>query len=394
MPLLSGLVLFFSILLLVYNKGFKTANIYLGLFLFTFNIVTLTHYFYTFSNSKELIALLLSLPLNALAFTIGPLAYLYVRSILEDNTYFIKQDWVHFIVFAIIFFGRLPFNFESWDAKLLSADEIIHNFRGSLKYSKYNTFLPLRINYAIKGIHFLIYLSAIWYLILNTKFKISKLNEELRQTKIVKNWLYFFVVIVSFLGTLFFSLTLIILNIEDRNAFQYEGNLIFSFVFIGFLIFILGLVSYPQILYGIPLERVSSSINAKDVSVAENSKIEVISFDLDYVEKIRILLKNWIEKKKYLDVESTTYSLSKDINLPNHHVTYFFNNVSDEKYIDWRNRLRIEHAISLLKNKDGYDKTIENLGKESGFKSYSAFIQSFKQITGKLPKEYIRDLKI
>jgi AraC-like DNA-binding protein len=50
--------------------------------------------------------------------------------------------------------------------------------------------------------------------------------------------------------------------------------------------------------------------------------------------------------------------------------------------------------MSLINSKEGYDKTIENLGKESGFKSYSAFIQSFKQITGKLPKYYIRDLKI
>jgi AraC-like DNA-binding protein len=89
-----------------------------------------------------------------------------------------------------------------------------------------------------------------------------------------------------------------------------------------------------------------------------------------------------------------TSSLSKDIDLPNHHVTYFFNHVNDEKYIEWRNRKRIEYAMSLINSKNGYNKTIENLGKESGFKSYSAFIHSFREITGKLPKDYIRDLKI
>jgi AraC-like DNA-binding protein len=117
-------------------------------------------------------------------------------------------------------------------------------------------------------------------------------------------------------------------------------------------------------------------------------------FTQKFAVKIKLLLLNWIEQKKYLDAESTTSSLSKDIDLPIHHVTYFFNNVNDEKYIEWRNRKRIEYAMSLINSKNGYNKTIENLGKESGFKSYSAFIQSFKQITGKLPKDYIRDLKI
>jgi AraC-like DNA-binding protein len=394
MLLLSGLGIFFSILLLVYNKGYKSANIYLGLFLFSFNIITITHYFYIYNDSKEFLAFLLSVPLNGLAFAIGPLAFLYVRSVLTDNTYFTKFDWVHFIVFAIIFIGRLPFNLESWESKLLSADEIISNSWKSLSYSKLNTFLPLRINYALKGLHFLIYLLAIWSLILGTRFKKSKLNEYPKQIKIVSNWLFFFAFVVSFLLVFFAFIILIYLNAYDKNNFQYEGNILFSLVFIGFLILILGLVLYPRILYGIPLERESLIINANESLVSEKGKIETISFDEDYIEKIRLLLLNWIEQKKYLYAESTTSSLSKDIDLPNHHVTYFFNNVNDEKYIEWRNRKRIEYAMSLINSKNGYNKTIENLGKESGFKSYSAFIHSFKKITGKLPKDYIRDLKI
>lgn len=393
MFLLSGLGIFFSILLLGYNKGYKSANIYLGLFLLGFNIITLTHYFYIYNTSREFLAFVLSVPLNGLAFAVGPLSFLYVRSVLTDNTYFTKFDWVHFIVFAIIFFGRLPFNLESWESKLLSADEIISNAWKSLSYSKLNSFLPLRTNYALKGLHFSIYLLAIWYLIIRTKFKKSILNEYPKQLKIISNWLLFFAFMVSLLFVFFALIIIIFLNAQDKNNFQYEGNILFSLVFIGFLILILGLVLYPQILYGIPLERESLIINANESSVPEKEKMETISFDEDYIEKIKLMLLNWIEQKKYLDAESTTSSLSKDIDLPNHHVTYFFNNVNDEKYIEWRNRNRIEFAMSLINSKEGYVKTIESLGKESGFKSYSAFIQSFKQITGKLPKDYIRDLK-
>ena len=394
MLLLSGLGIFFSILLLTYNKGYKSANIYLGLFLFSFNIITLTHYFYAFNNSKELIAFVWSVPLNGLAYAIGPLAFLYVRSILTDSSFFKKQDWVHFILFALIFLGRLPSNFESWEVKLVLADEFIHDSWGNFSNSKLNVLLPVRINYLIKGLHFLLYILAIWYLILTTKFKKSSKNEYPKQVKIVSNWLFIFAVIVSFLGFLFSRIILNFLDAEDRITLQNEGNILFSLVFVGFLIFIIGLVLYPQILYGLPLDRTSFIINANESSVPEKEKIETISFDEDYIKKIRLLLLNWLEQKKYLDAESMTSSLSKDIDLPNHHVTYFFNHVNDEKYIEWRNRKRIEYAMSLINSKNGYNKTLENLGKECGFKSYSAFIHSFKQITGKLPKDYIRDLKI
>ena len=51
------------------------------------------------------------------------------------------------------------------------------------------------------------------------------------------------------------------------------------------------------------------------------------------------------------------------------------------------------YAMSLINSEKGYVKTIESLGQESGFKSYATFIQSFKRVTGKLPNDYIKDLK-
>ena len=44
---------------------------------------------------------------------------------------------------------------------------------------------------------------------------------------------------------------------------------------------------------------------------------------------------------------------------------FFLDKINNEKYIDWRNRMKIEYAI----------------------------MQNFKQLTGKLPNEYIREIK-
>jgi AraC-like DNA-binding protein len=383
MLVLSGIGIFFSALLLIYNKGYKSANIYLGLFLFSFNFVTLSHYLYIFNQSKAVLAFMLSIPINASAYVIGPLAFLYVRSILRDNAKFTKYDGLHFIVFAIIFLGRLPHNLASWEEKYKVADLIIGYSWKYLAQSNLINFIPLRINYALKGLHLLLYLIAIWGLIVTNKYKKSSNVVWGNQLKIVKNWLYFFAIIVTFLCVFLSSITLIFLNLENKITFQNEGNILFELVFIGFFLLILGLILFPQILYGIPMEK----------PALVEKETEGFTLQDDYIDKIRLSIEYWKMDNRFLDIEASTHSLAKDIDLPLHHITYFFNQINNEKYIDWRNRLRIEYAIGLINNQNGYKKTIESLGKECGFKSYSAFIQSFKLVTGKLPKDYIKEIK-
>jgi hypothetical protein len=238
MYLLSGFGIFFSALLMVYNKGYKSSNIYLGLFLFLFNFIILSNYLYIYSESRGTIAFILSIPINASAFAIGPLAFLYVRSILKDEVHFTKNDWLHFILFAIIFLGRITYNLSSWDDKLLLADKIINGSWRSLSNSSLNHFLPLKISYKLKSLHFLIYLIAIWYILLKSRVKRTSSLALLKQQKIVYDWLYFFAVTVSILGVL---LGIILFpNTKDKLTYQQDANTLFMLVFSGFLILILG----------------------------------------------------------------------------------------------------------------------------------------------------------
>jgi AraC-like DNA-binding protein len=389
MYLLSGFSIFFSALLMVYNKGYKSANIYLGLFLFLFNFVILSNYLYIYSESRVTIAFILSIPINASAFAIGPLAFLYVRSILKDEVHFTKNDWLHFILFAIIFLGRITYNFSSWEDKLLLADKIINGSWRSLSYSSLNHFLSLRISYKLKGLHFLIYIIAIWYILLKGRIKGTLSLALLKQQKIVYDWLYFFAITVSILGVL---LGIILFsNTKDKSTYQLEANILFMFVFSGCLILILGLILYPQILYGIPIEKTLVKINEEVKESEVFDETDNISFHEDYIENISVLIERWKEEFQFKDPNSTMKSLSEDIDIPKHHLAYFFNQIKKEKYIDWRNRMRVEYAMEILSRNQKYNKTIEVLGAESGFRSYSAFIRSFKQFTGKLPKDFIRD---
>ena len=391
--LLGGLGVFFSALVIFYNNGYRSANLYLGLFLFFFNFIILSHYIYIFSESAEVISLVLLVPINATAYAVGPLAFLYVRSILRDNATLSKFDRFHFIFFAIFFSGRLLNNLSDWDSQYQVIDEILNNSWKNFSHFKINQFLPMRINYILKAVHLSLYIVLVWLLLVKKNFKKSSLDNGINQTKIVKSWLYFFAIIITLLVFLLATVGFLFFTLEDKISFQHEGKLIFSSIFIGLLILILGLILFPQILYGIPTDNPISEENGNvSNGFADNSK-ESFSFSEDYMNKIRLLLENWTNQKKILEADTNVHSLAKDINLPVHHIRFFLDKINNERYIDWRNRLRIEYAIDIINNQEETDKTLESLGKACGFRSYSSFMQNFKQWTGKLPYEYIKEIK-
>ena len=393
MLLLSGLGLFFSAILLTYNKGYKTANLYLGLFLFFLNYLTLYHYLIIFNDSQDILAVLLCIPIRGSAYLVGPLAYLYVKSIIQDNVQFNKYDALHFIMFGIIFIGSLPYNLTSWFVKYQAANDIINHSWNSLNYPDINKFISSRVNYALKGIHIFLYLIGIWTIIIKYEVKKSTLGKRVKQQKIINNWLIFFAAIVTCLFVIISIKFVTYLGVEDKYTLQFEGKILFAIVFMGCLVLLLGLILFPQILYGMPVEKLRLNDNKIEPKALLSSEAENDSFHEDYIDEIRLLLENWKKGNKFLNIDSSIYKLAEEINLPIHHVTYFFNQINNEKYIDWRNRLRVEYAISLIDNQKNFDKTIVVLGKECGFRSYATFIHCFKQVTGKLPKEYIKESK-
>lgn len=393
MLLLSGLGLFFSAILLTYNKGYKTANLYLGLFLFFLNYLALYHYLIIFNDSQDILAVLLCIPIRGSAYLVGPLAYLYVKSIIQDNAQFSKYDAIHFIMFGIIFIGSLPYNLTSWFVKYQAANDIINHSWNSLNYPDINKFLSSRINYALKGIHIFLYLIGIWTIIIKYEVKKSSLGKRVKQQKIINNWLIFFAAIVTCLFVIISIKFVTYLVVEDKFTLQFEGKILFAIVFMGCLVLLLGLILFPQILYGMPVEKLRLNDNKIEPKALLSSETENDSFHEDYIEEIRLLLENWKKENRFLNIDSSIYKLAEEINLPIHHVTYFFNQINNEKYIDWRNRLRVEYALSLIDNQKNFDKTIVVLGTECGFRSYATFINCFKLVTGKLPKEYIKESK-
>ena len=168
----------------------------------------------------------------------------------------------------------------------------------------------MRINYILKAIHLSIYILLIWVLLVNKNFKKSSLDNGINHTKIVKNWLYFFTLIITLLFFLLATVGFLFLNLEDKISFQHEGKLIFSSIFIGLLILILGLILFPQILYGIPTDSSISEENENVSKGFDDNDKESFSFSEIYMNKIRLLLENWTNQNKFLEADTNVHSLA------------------------------------------------------------------------------------
>ena len=111
-------------------------------------------------------------------------------------------------IFGIIFFGRIPFNFSSWELKEEMAKQFINNSWLELSNSKFNLFLDVKTNYLLKGIHVLFYIIAIWIMIYKAKIRNTSELKGNTQVLIIKRWSIFYhsVYFFSYMFTFYYLL--------------------------------------------------------------------------------------------------------------------------------------------------------------------------------------------
>jgi AraC-like DNA-binding protein len=95
-------------------------------------------------------------------------------------------------------------------------------------------------------------------------------------------------------------------------------------------------------------------------------------------------------KKPYVKVSFTLHDISQALNIPLVRVTTCFNKELNTSFPTYRNKLRVAHAISLLREGAHLSTSIEGVGERSGFKSKSIFYAAFKEEYGTTPSEWIK----
>ena len=100
---------------------------------------------------------------------------------------------------------------------------------------------------------------------------------------------------------------------------------------------------------------------------------------------------SYIETEKpYLQTDFSLHDISQALNIPRIRVTNCFNKELQTPFPSYRNKLRVAHAISLLRAGAHLTTSIEGIAERSGFKSKSIFYAAFKEEYGTTPTEWIK----
>ena len=104
-------------------------------------------------------------------------------------------------------------------------------------------------------------------------------------------------------------------------------------------------------------------------------------------------INNFIDRNEaYLDPNFSLSALSQSVDIPKHHLSQVINSEMKTSFYNLINSKRVEYAIGKLKLLEKMNYTLEAIGYESGFNSKSSFYHNFKKVTGKTPKEYLKEI--
>lgn len=315
-----------------------------------------------------------------LTFAIGPLIYLYLRSITVSDFRFHKKDWWHFLPLGLMICFRLfilaydaaqpgfdlqqnGILMERWNNGYPGA---IFSFAGTLQQALYLAFsIQLYYTYRIQLRH---YFSNTY-------------NLEL-------NWMRNFLLIYTFLFLYGNIQEIIDLTVESLSWIQKWWNDFFSalaVIYIGIKGYftptnrLKGLGFDPSRLL-IPEKRMMASVLSPN-EAPEDLQLQSQRV-LDYMEK----------RQAFLNPELNLKDLAADMNLTRAKLSETINLGFGKNFNDFVNTYRIEHFKKLLEAGNHKQHSLLGIAYDSGFNSKATFNRVFRKIENRSPSEYLQTL--
>jgi AraC-like DNA-binding protein len=394
---ISNAAFIISFVLLFFLNKTNRANIYLIIFFLINSIYGLTNHSIFSSKSPILVAILFinSMPLYALS---GPSLYFYFRTTLNGGNARLRGwDYLHFLPALVLLLNVLPHILTPFEYKLGLANELILNTSKFVMIDQ--PIISSKHSFAFRPFHLFIYLIICAF----TYFRhVKKQHESLIPVFKIRwnrNWYFIFLLFLffTFLPYLIISLTYLFYGPTAlTNPLVITA---INFTAASFFFSNLSILLFPKELYGIPfLGKLIKNLGDEQSEMEE---------DIHYIKKTSTF---FLEPKRLTEISEAIKAylvgnpcirpgfnlslMSLEIQIPKHQLTYFFNDHLNITFNDWKNEIRITHFISLLKNGQAINNTLESLSQSSGFLSRSKFTNAFKKSQGKTPSAFIKELNL
>ena len=337
----------------------------------------------------EVLALLL-FHLDPLFFLLGPFFLYYLKSIVHGKLVADKYLLIYMIPALIALINTLPYYSYPFAEKVVESTAIQGNYFLDGPVNFQLLLFPFKYQLRFAALYNLsVVLFSFVYLIrlkknsaIPLKKKVSVLlNRILAVTTlvvIIPNLMVLLYVLVNYpkTGELVFR----------QAAFENNGAIFFMTLLVPLSFFLV-----PSWLYNDQASAITvDKIRAFFQRLRQRAPEATIASKYEKSEDLERIVAYLETKKPYLQTDFFLHDISQALDIPLVRVTTCFNKQLNTSFPVYRNKLRVAHAISLLREGAHLNTSIEGIAERSGFKSKSIFYAAFKEEYGTTPTEWIK----
>jgi AraC-like DNA-binding protein len=389
---LTGILV--SVILIYFNIRDNKASVYLGLFFFGLSTHALNDYVLIFLKSIDIfsISLFIYVIFGTLTYLSGPALFGYVRSVLSGHHRLNKYDLLHLLTTAFFIIASIPHPLIPVSGKQEAVAAIVRDPAVLGIYQTTilsETILPVVLFFSRPAVILCYTLISAVIFIRRLKGK-GKYNIVSLQP-VMTTWIAFLLSL-----TLVLALSQLLLLIDficGNNNLFFRFNIFQVLSWAGFAGLLVVPFFFPAVLYGLPRlplsnQRLKLTLIPKNYLHKQKIKHHH-PFEPEYLRLIQEMADSCMENlHPYLDPDCNLGYLSRLINLPAHHLAYYFRVTKKQHFNDYRNKWRVNHAKKLITVGNISPKTLENIAMQSGFSNRNTFLVAFKKSEGISPHAF------
>lgn len=377
--ILSGLIFF--------NRTDKFgSNFYLAFFIFFNSFYAVTSFSFISNEFRWLITRLYPYVIipNMVA---GPFLYLYFSSVFKTNWSFKPIYLLHFLPAVIFFINGSDYIF--WDP--IRKDQLIKTFLVDTRavFNMPTLFMPYYLHVIFRMIQTFCYVLACIHL-----FTVSFKTQGFKFKSFGKiSYGYYLFFLIFFVGH--FLTTLIIgiqvnprfdslLNHPDELSFMLFSSRTF------FTLFIITTLASPKVVFEKYFDDQRNKVirKAKIESEYESLAQDSAKYDLNEIDR---LFSEYILTEPFLKPGFSLTTISDEIKLPVHQISYYIKSRFGQTFNEWKNELRVNYAVGLINEGKAELLTLESISMQCGYLSRANFVDAFKKVLNKTPSEYLAE---
>jgi AraC-like DNA-binding protein len=314
------------------------------------------------------------------------LAFIYVRSVLEKRSYFVRSDIILLAMPVILALTFSSFYLQPAGVKIA----VIRGTMASkaLYLEENEGLLPPGVSLMIRNF-FGITMATVQAILLYRWY--MRTRPELPdnpQNRAIFRWLVFF--------TAATGLTFILTTGQHFFQFFHEEDFYWitsSTVMVAVVSALIYLFLKPNILYGLhgwarPVDMKElpevSALEAKQSSRREH-------YNSVQADNIRGKVETYFEENRpYLRQGYTIANMSVEVGVPLHQLSAFINQDLGLSFKEFLNGYRVQYIKDVLSMEpDAHQYTLEAIGKKAGFNSRGTLIRAVKKKTGQTPSSFL-----